>query len=90
MIVGNPVCVCVGEFGDFDPSDHQPGYLEDFPYLEDKVSGRRDGGMIISERARGRMFEGDHTSRSFFSHQSSGKRWWSYIRRTSKFVMSFF
>lgn len=53
MIVMNLVCVCVGEFGDFDPSDHQPGYLEDFPYLEDNVSGRGDGGMIISERAKG-------------------------------------
>ena len=53
MIVMNLVCVCVGEFGDFDPSDHQPGYLEDFPYLEDNVSGRGDGGMIISERPKG-------------------------------------
>ena len=61
------MCVRVGEFGDFDPSDHQPGYLEDFPYLEDKVSGRGDGGMIISERARGRMIVSDLTSLSFFS-----------------------
>ena len=53
MIVMNLVCVCVGEFGDFDPSDHQPGYLEDFPYLEDNVSGRGDGGVIISERPKG-------------------------------------
>ena len=67
MIVMNLVRVCVGEFGDFDPSDHQPGYLEDFPYLEDNVSGRGDGGMIISERAKGEVVEDDHTSLSFLS-----------------------
>ena len=26
-----------GEFGDFDPSDHTPGYLDDFPFVLGKV-----------------------------------------------------
>jgi len=30
--------VVQGEFGDFEPSEHEPGYLDDFPYLEDKSS----------------------------------------------------
>lgn len=26
--------VVQGEFGDYDPLDHTPGYLDDFPFLE--------------------------------------------------------
>ena len=28
--------VVQGEFGDYDPIDHTPGYLDDFPFLENK------------------------------------------------------
>lgn len=28
---------CLGEFGDYDPADHQAGYLDDFNMLEDEV-----------------------------------------------------
>ena len=31
------VCVCVGEFGDYDPSEHGTDYLDDFPLLENSV-----------------------------------------------------
>ena len=47
----------VGEFGDFDPSDHEPGYLDEFPYLEDKVrmmtvaKSEFFGEMAVSESA---------------------------------------
>ena len=27
-----------GEFGDYDPSEHQPGYLDEFNMLQDEVS----------------------------------------------------
>jgi len=40
LFVTYMVMVCymfTGEFGDFEPSEHEPGYLDDFPYLEDKV-----------------------------------------------------
>ena len=26
-----------GEYGDYDPSDHLPGYLDEFPLMEDEV-----------------------------------------------------
>ena len=29
--------IFIGEFGDYDPSDHPPGYLDDFPLLDDEV-----------------------------------------------------
>ena len=30
--------VVQGEFGDYEPLDHTPGYLDDFPFLENRTA----------------------------------------------------
>ena len=27
-----------GEFGDYDPTEHTPGYLDEYPFVQDKVN----------------------------------------------------
>lgn len=45
--------VVQGEFGDYDPLDHTPGYLEDFPFLENRSPELRSKVEEFHQRNRG-------------------------------------
>ena len=44
--------VVQGEFGDYDPLDHTPGYLDDFPFLETRPSGLKTKVEELHQRNR--------------------------------------
>ena len=44
--------VVQGEFGDYDPLDHTPGYLDEFPFLESRSTKVKDDVEILHQRNR--------------------------------------
>ena len=44
--------VVQGEFGDYDPMEHTPGYLEDFPFLENRSPEVRSKVEELHQRNR--------------------------------------
>lgn len=44
--------VVQGEFGDYDPMDHTPGYLDDFPFLETRSAGLKTNVEELHQKNR--------------------------------------